>query len=107
DQRTIGAAPGGVALTQTAPGRYEAWIASPRGSRLAEIKSEGDVIARIELAGRYAPEFDSLGNDHKAMAELARRSSGRVVSPAELRRLDIKWPLAQIALAGPLAFSGV
>jgi hypothetical protein len=94
-------------LVQTAPGRYEVSVLAPRSSRLATIRAEGHAIARFAVAGRYAPEFDAIGNDVAAMNELARRSAGRVIDPTDTRQLDIQWPPDQISLAAPTAFTGV
>ena len=37
---------------------------------------ERRVLDRFAVAGRYAPEFDAVGNDHERMRELAARSTG-------------------------------
>lgn len=94
------------ALEQTAPGRYEATFAAPRTPRLGVVRVDGKAVERAAVAGRYAPEFEAVGNDHAAMEELARRSGGRVVGPAEGKRLDIRWPAERVPLTSGVAFLG-
>ena len=86
------------AIPQVAPGRYEAELPAPRSPALATVRAAGRVIDRTALAGRYAPEFDAIGNDLDAMHELASRTGGRVIGPREHGRLDLRWPRRQIAL---------
>ena len=58
----------------------------------AELRAGGSVIDRIAVAGRYAPEFDAIGNDHAAMQALADRTGGDVITPAVKRPIDFRWP---------------
>ncbi|MBC8107038.1 MAG: hypothetical protein H7Z14_10650 [Anaerolineae bacterium] len=99
-------APITVPFTQAAPGRYELSTPAPRTSKLATIVQDGRVIERFALAGRYPREFDAIGNDRDAMRELARRTGGRVIEPADAQTLDIKGPTRNIALTSELAFAG-
>ena len=46
--------------------------ASPRLPTFAAV-SGGMLLTELP-AGRYAPEFDAIGNDHVAMADLAQRN---------------------------------
>ncbi|CAN5673394.1 hypothetical protein BH09PLA1_BH09PLA1_26630 [soil metagenome] len=98
--------PVSIAITQTAPGRYEISQPTPRSSKVATIALDSRVIDRFALAGRYAREFDGIGNDRAAMRELARRTSGRVIEPAEARPLDLKGEARNIPLSSEFAFAG-
>ena len=48
---------------------------------------------RIAVAGRYAPEFDAIGNDRSAMNQLARRTGGAVIDPAQTSPSSFIGPL--------------
>jgi hypothetical protein len=95
-------------LPQSGPGRYELEMDAPRSSAIATLRAGGRVLERIALAGRYAPEFDAIGNDLAAMHELASRSGGAVIPPDQSRPIDIHWPprrgpmTSQLAIAGAL-----
>lgn len=92
-------------VPQTAPGRYELTLPAARSPGLATVRALGRVIGRIAVAGRYAPEFEAVGNDHAAMDELARRSGGQVVAPEQTTPLDIHWPPHPTPLTSPLAMA--
>jgi len=98
--------PTSVAIPQTGPGRYEVSMPAPRASVLGTVRIEGRVIGQAAIAGRYAPEFDAIGNDHAAMNELARRSGGQVVTPDRSAPLDIRWPRQPVGLTSLLAMAG-
>jgi len=89
-----------AALQQTAPGRYEASVDSPRGSQIATLRIGGETIDRFAVAGRYAPEFDAVGNDHAAMRKLTQDSGGKIIWPGDSGRIDFHWPRIE-TLAGP------
>jgi hypothetical protein len=93
-------------VPQTAPGRYELSLPAPRQPAIATLRDERHVIDRIALAGRYAPEFDALGNDHDAMRRLADRTGGAVIWPAEHRLIDFRWPRRQASLTPWLSAVG-
>ena len=95
-----------VPVPQTGPGRYEISTAAPRSPSVATVRASGRVVGRTAVAGRYAPEFDALGNDHRAMEELARLSGGRVVAPDFARPLDIRWPRRPLPLSSWMAAAG-
>jgi hypothetical protein len=94
------------AIPQSGPGRYELAIPAPRSPCVATVRLAGRVIDRTAVAGRYAPEFDALGNDHAAMRELASRSGGEVIPPNRNKPLDIRWPARHVPLTSPLAAMG-
>lgn len=95
-----------VPLPQTGPGRYELSVPAPRSASVATVRASGQVVSRTAVAGRYPPEFDALGNDHRAMEELARLSGGQVVPPDVTRPLDIRWPRRPLPLSSWLAAAG-
>jgi hypothetical protein len=87
-------------LQQTAPGRYEAVMASSRNSRIATLCTGDEIIDRVCVSGRYPPEFDAVGNDHTAMAVLADKSGGQIIWPSDHGRIDFHWPTVAMPL-GP------
>jgi hypothetical protein len=87
-----------VSLEQTRPGRYEATLAAEKDSRIAMVRVGDEVIDRAALPGRYAAEFDAVGNDHAAMRELAEKSGGAVVWPTDHGVIDFRWPRTDISL---------
>ena len=58
------------------------------------------------MAGRYAPEFDAVGNDFGALRELAARTGGAVVPPQQATPIDFRWPPRDEPLASVLAAAG-
>jgi hypothetical protein len=87
-------------MQQSAPGRYEAVMASSRDSRIATLRTGDEIIDRVCIPGRYPPEFDAVGNDHAAMATLADRSGGQIIWPSDHHRIDFHWPVVATPL-GP------
>jgi hypothetical protein len=94
------------AVPQTGPGRYELTFDSPRFPAVATVRAGEQVLDRVAVAGRYAPEFDGIGNDLVAMRELARRSGGAVVPPDQGKPLDIRWPAREASIVPLLAVAG-
>lgn len=93
-------------VPQVGPGRYELSVEAPRSPAIATLRARGRMLERIALAGRYAPEFDAIGNDLRAMNELARRSGGAVIPPNQSRPIDIRWPPRRVSMAPELAMAG-
>jgi hypothetical protein len=93
-------------VPQTGPGQYELAIDAPRSASVATVRIGDQVLERFAIAGRYAPEFDGIGNDLAAMRELARRSGGAVVPPDQARPLDIHWPVREVPLVSVLSIAG-
>jgi hypothetical protein len=89
-----------AALDQTAPGRYQTSVDSPRESEIATLRNAGETIDRFAVAGRYPPEFDAVGNDHVAMRKLAQDSGGEIIWPNDSGRIDFRWPRLETP-AGP------
>jgi len=93
-------------VPQVEPGRYALQIPAPRSPVFAELRVHGNVIDRVAVAGRYAPEFDAIGNDHAAMRMLADRTGGDVITPAMKRPIDFHWPQRSEPISSWLAGLG-
>lgn len=106
DASTMSAAPETISLDQSAPGRYEASIPAPRKPMLASLTVDGRTIDRIAVAGRYAPEFDAIGNDHDAIEQLARQTGGGIIAANQNWPIGFHWPDRQLAVAPFLELSG-
>lgn len=70
---------GAIAVPQVAPGRYA--LALPIGSAplIASVRRADRVLARCAIAGRYAAEFEQVGNDLTNLRDLASRSGGMLI----------------------------
>jgi hypothetical protein len=79
-------------IFQTAPGHYTLTLPAPRSPSFASVVLENSTLDRIPLAARYAPEFDGIGNDDANLHELARRTGGRVIGPADTNPIVFRWP---------------
>jgi hypothetical protein len=86
-------------ISQIAPGQYSASIDAPLQPVLATVFNGEKIVDRIAIPGRYAPEFDALGNDHESMQQLARMSGGAVIWPGNSNQIDFHWPVHQESLA--------
>ncbi|HWE02034.1 MAG TPA: vWA domain-containing protein [Tepidisphaeraceae bacterium] len=93
-------------IPQVGPGRYELTASAPRSPVFASVQVNGRLVDRIAIAGRYAPEFDAIGNDHDAMNRLARRTGGQVIPPRQTWAIDFRWPRRELPLGSPLATCG-
>jgi hypothetical protein len=93
-------------IGQTGPGTYSAELPAPRQSTLATVRLGGKVLDRIALAGRYAPEFNAIGNNRDAMNTLARTTGGLVIEPTQTTPIDFHWPVAYARIASQLALLG-
>jgi hypothetical protein len=96
----------GVAIPQTGPGRYEIRLAAPRERSFSTVRMGGTVIDRIAVAGRYAPEFDAVGNDYETLGKLAKRTGGKVIDRAWKRPIEIAFPRREMGLAPMLGLAG-
>jgi hypothetical protein len=95
-----------VTIPQTAPGRYELSVPAPARPAFAAVHLDGRLIDRIAVAGRYAPEFDAIGNDHAALRELARATGGAVIEPGQSTPIDFHWPVQRTPLVTPCCVVG-
>ena len=96
---------GGAATTvpQVGPGRYEVSVDTPAAPAVATLRSEGRIIDRLAVAGRYAPEFDRIGNDRRAMRALADSTGGSVVEPSVTSLIQLPRSQRSVPLPSPLA----
>lgn len=85
-------------IPQTAPGRYELAIDAPRTATFATVTFGQSIVDRTALPTRYAPEFDQIGNNLAAMAELARRTGGAVIPPTQNTPVDFRFPQSPVPL---------
>jgi hypothetical protein len=92
-------------IPQTAPGRYQLSIESPRRPAIATVIDGSRDIARFALAGRYPREFDAIGNNYQNLTELARRTGGSVIPPDSIKPIDFRWPRHPIPLESEFAFA--
>jgi hypothetical protein len=93
-------------LNQTRPGIYSLEIPAPRTPSLATLLIDGHVIDRRAIAGRYAAEFEAIGNDDIALAQLAARTGGQVIAPTQHRSIDFAWPWQPTRIDRYLAAAG-
>jgi von Willebrand factor type A domain len=93
-------------IAQTAPGRYEADVPSPRTPVIATVRDGPRVLERIAVAGRYPPEFEAIGNDRAKLLALARRTGGGLIDPASNAPIDFHWPVRERSLTSLLATLG-
>ncbi len=96
-----------VATTLVQPGVWRATITGERAPAVASVWVDGRLAGRRATAGRYAPEYEAIGNDHAAMRRL-----GEVVArvedvpiPRVIRRVDLTLP--PLLLGGLLAAAGL
>jgi hypothetical protein len=103
---TSPASPTTFDIPQSAPGRYELPVPAPRAPSLALVRFQNRIIDRFAVAGRYAPEFDAIGNDRAAMKRLAEATGGAVVEPSQTAPLDLRRPRRWRPLRAWLALLG-
>ena len=92
-----------VPVPQVGPGRYELSVDAPQAAALATLRHEGRVVDRRAAAARYPPEFERVGNDRRAMRELAARTGGSVVEPSRTAPLRTPRTDRTAPLSPPLA----
>lgn len=92
-------------IPQTAPGRYELSLAAPRRRVFATLLHQKGIIDRISIAGRYAPEFDEIGNDYDALQTLAQRTGGKVIDRTWSRPIEFVFPRLELSLSPWLALA--
>lgn len=95
-----------IAIPQTAPGQYELSVEAARQPLIATVRNNGEVLSRIAVAGRYAPEFDAIGNNHQNMTRLAQRTGGQVILPSQRSPIDFRWRRKTVSLDSILAALG-
>jgi len=95
-----------IVIPQTGPGRYEVSVEAPRQPLIATVRINGEVLSRIAIAGRYAPEFDAIGNNHENMTRLAAHTGGQVILPSQRSPIDFRWRRKTVSLDSILAAFG-
>jgi hypothetical protein len=93
-------------LNQTGPGLYSLEMPALRLPTLATVQIDGRVIDRRAVAGRYAREFEAIGNDDIALAELAARTGGKVIGPNQHTPIDFAWAAQTRRIDSYLAAAG-
>jgi hypothetical protein len=95
-----------IVIPQTAPGRYEIAVPAPPRPSFVAVRINGRVIDRFAVAGRYTPEFETIGNDRSAMDALASATGGGVIEPSQTTPINFGWPTRAVSLTGYLAAAG-
>jgi hypothetical protein len=90
-------------IPQTAPGRYELSVRAPDVPAIATLRRAGQAIDRVAVAGRYPEEFDRIGNNHRAMRDLAERTGGAVVEPSSTGTLAMELEARGLPLTSACA----
>ncbi len=85
-------------LPQTAPGRYELTLPAPREPGTVTVWHEDRLLRRFAIPGRYAPEFEAIGNDLPAMQHLADITGGQVIAPDHTAPLNLPRPRRSLDL---------
>lgn len=100
------ASPTTHSIPQIGPGAYQISLPAPRQPTFAAIREGTRVLNRAAIPGRYAVEFDGIGNDHANMRELAQRTGGVVIPPTNTLPIQFNWPGRSISLPSLLASTG-
>ena len=99
--------PMSLVISQVGPGRYELHAPPPRSAVIAAVRdAQAGSLSRFAVAGRYAAEFDAIGNDHGRMADIAERSGGAVIEPADTAALPFIHHRQETSLTAWLATAG-
>jgi hypothetical protein len=93
-------------IPQVGPGQYEVDLDAPRAAVVVTIRRGEEVLERFAVAGRYAEEFERIGNDRANLRELAERTGGAVIEPGDVRPIDFRWTRREMALGPWLAGMG-
>lgn len=93
-------------IPQIAPGRYELSLPAPRRRTFATLLHQKEIIDRISVAARYAPEFDQIGNDYDALQTLAQRTGGKVIDRTWTHPIEFQFPRRELPLSPWLALTG-
>ncbi len=91
--------PANFIIGQTAPGRYE-WVGDALRLRsFASVYRDAQLLDRVALPARYAPEFDAVGNDYEAMSALARQTGGKVIDGNQKKAIEFEFSARPLSLA--------
>ncbi len=95
------------AVPQISPGHYELSIPAPRRRVIARLMLDRRIVDRIAVAGRYAPEFDAVGNDRPTMRALADQTGGEIIEPDRVTPIEFpRQSSRSTPLTAPLAILG-
>lgn len=95
-----------IAIPQTAPGRYEIDLPPPRSPQIVSVRNGEELVNQFPIAGRYPAEFDAIGNDDTALAELASRTGGQVIEPSQHQLIAFRDPSRLVSMASAMAAIG-
>jgi hypothetical protein len=93
-------------IPQTGPEEYELTMPAPRSSQLICVKDGNAVLKRFSIAGRYAPEFEAIGNNPANLQTLAQRTGGAVIPPGPVKPLHVAGHETRISIVPELAIAG-
>ncbi len=93
-------------LRQVGPGSYEAVAPASGRPRIATVWCEGRAVDRFAVAGRYAAEFEDVGNDYGTLRELAARTGGEVIPPTWEKKIEFRAAGEEISMRSYLAMLG-
>ncbi|HVT88635.1 MAG TPA: vWA domain-containing protein [Tepidisphaeraceae bacterium] len=93
-------------VPQTGPGKYEVSLPAPRATALGVVRNKDQIIGRFSVAGRYAQEYEFIGNNRAAMQQLTGLSGGAVIEPSQTSPIQFNWPQEDVSLASLLATLG-
>jgi hypothetical protein len=106
DPRGTAAAATAMNIPQTGPGEYQLSLPAPRSPRLMTVRTGDHILSRFSVAGRYAPEFDAIGNNMENLRLLADRTGGTVIPPGPVKPLKFTGPITRFSLTAAFAFAG-
>lgn len=93
-----------VQAVQLTPNRWRTSITGERPPAIATVLVDGRVAERRATAGRYAPEFERIGNNTPRMLALAKATGGAVA--ARLEDLPLPRRRERVGLASIVALFG-
>ena len=94
-----------IRAERVGPATWRARVTGARRPAVAAVVVDGRVIERRATAGRYAADFEDLGNDRAAAAALARRYGGEVVDAARVGAWPMPTMRPRLALTAPAALA--
>ena len=80
------------ALSQVAPGRYEAEFVEPKRPFILVVRDKsGQAVWERPFMRTFGQEFEAVGADWENLNLLARLTGGRIVTAGELPELSRLW----------------
>jgi hypothetical protein len=93
-------------IAQSAPGQYTIVLPAPRTPQLVTVRHGDQIFRQFAVAGRYAPEFDAIGNDRANLEMLAVRSGGKVIPAGPVQPLNLRGRISLMDLTSEFAIAG-